>query len=1640
MYISKIDDLIDNVIDDFYVNIILKDKDLIKIFKEPNFVKYQAEINNIVKRYVGTIDLKDIKELVKSNEAINTISEIIKRYVFCYLFLTIGFNYQSKSDTFINNIVEFTKNQPEHNFKIDNFFNSESNALIIKYNTMINNMLNLLSADQQKIDILKTKPDYKEVILFLNSLGMDFVIKNIKLDGDGVKNNKSLQCHNIIKIIIILLLYKTNEKKEIFRLLEMSEHVDEEYMYMDIVIPKQQYVDYSSIEKLIGAKSDVKNLSNYFWSFLKQYEASILKPPESVDEKILMLIQSGILTPICDDFLLYHKESERYDKVLDPNKVKKKEDTKIRYIINKIDSVTELYSDQVKRDEKVKTNIKKQFYAPLLSRKAIIINHHEDIHIINKFINQGKRSVENNEYFNDLLHYKLYPYVNFKDFDTAGFSFSMPETIDVVRGVNFSTDDFRQRNKKNYLQLRVGSKDMIVNIVGFMITTNLSPIQCVKLENTVDIRSLSKTTSNGNNLTLEYLKQSVIGTKEHSASVYWMFDLEKDSQIKNSDTMSKGSISDQIKNIVALLYDEIINEMYYVIVDELEKQENLNVQMAYQIFKILSKKIINISQDSGLYAKLETKIFDLIKKTEHEYDSNEDILYGIHGDVIKLPEYIKPKRTQAQIVNLNVSGISEYGIRVENTEHVEGVCQHNITWDKISTLGKKNPKAYMDQLYAFIQQYVIENVDQEFVCKSCGTQLNIKKYIIDGTFDDATQKFVTYSMPMDVPLEDIPEYEKYKITIRNIDKLVEKIANISNIPHLDKASANVKWKRKAIVKDAIDLLVNNNHKLKKTFKERNENATKLYGINRDLSNLFIFELENSIFVFSSKDKDSYKPIKQNNILAYLIYLISLEFNDSHVSFIGSDKKGMCNIQIFDKIYKSLFGDLKIRINSAGDFAYITNYKILCYIIYILGCSAIKYNMWYHEYKEGAQKKKYDPIVTKILVHTLVDVFNSVLEIASVEKHSNLYEMLSVKTFKKLQTTFSNDSLYDTLKTEGRITTFESTTKIANTGIKLIDLSGKHQQMTYDVPFRETCRTSKIILNKKVHPYIKYYNVNNITNCADGQFHLWKPSNGKFVCKLCNSEASNISYNKTITNEIVDNAKTVRLKKLAESICLIDGTTHQYITESGVRKCLKCKNTIDHKYSNDDLIKLDIAIGKHDEVLNANIINQKEKIRDDISKEFSYIDKVITSLQKSHRELSDPFDFLNQFLDEVQSTIGNEAGNGSGVYLRDNSYRIDHDHLGSTLPKEVIITDSKKINFKQNHPFYKTDVIYYSSHQNVKVDVFYDATTKILLGYKEESKGFVNNKKQEKRLVINYSIQNKLKLLGYSSQFIDMTKQYEEEIEGKEGTNYDKDQLNVLLVSNIVRDRIVNLKRVIHEFQRVLFRLLNNYTQTVEEHDDSEYFSNIMNSFVVNYKKKLNDLKLVGENGEHQIFKHWKGVTRGIFAEEIKQTKFNFEEHKIINVDEINKIDTNGNLILFFIVKEFTKLLQYNSNKFLKASIVSFVLDFINTAFNLFNTERLSNNIDIKRFYYLINSQTYVNEIAEKSGVKNVEGIYSEYIEEGQELTQEERENIEDANEEQEALDMESEFQYEDEYDKAQEWEPSREIIYNPDYQGYQAYQ
>ena len=57
-----------------------------------------------------------------------------------------------------------------------------------------------------------------------------------------------------------------------------------------------------------------------------------------------------------------------------------------------------------------------------------------------------------------------------------------------------------------------------------------------------------------------------------------------------------------------------------------------------------------------------------------------------------------------------------------------------------------------------------------------------------------------------------------------------------------------------------------------------------------------------------------------------------------------------------------------------------------------------------------------------------------------------------------------------------------------------------------------------------------------------------------------------------------------------------------------------------------------------------------------------------------------------------------------------------------LDKPIYIK-SHKIKFQENHNFFKTSVIYYTSFEKGRTEVYYDAINHYLLGYRDENKNY-----------------------------------------------------------------------------------------------------------------------------------------------------------------------------------------------------------------------------------------------------------------------------------------------------------------------------
>jgi hypothetical protein len=248
---------------------------------------------------------------------------------------------------------------------------------------------------------------------------------------------------------------------------------------------------------------------------------------------------------------------------------------------------------------------------------------------------------------------------------------------------------------------------------------------------------------------------------------------------------------------------------------------------------------------------------------------------------------------------------------------------------------------------------------------------------------------------------------------KRCDKILEKICSGTNLNIFIGNKPQIKIKRQEIIKMLIDIISIQNETMKTSSIDRKlrlEQSAKNYGINPNLSQYFLFELKNDIFVYSSKDTDKFKKPKLNNIMAYLLLLLLSEMSLSLIYFFPEDK--MLNYFIFDRLGYSLFDGLLIRINSSNDVTYIKNYKLLCYTIFIFSGVLIKYNLWFGE--STIKKGLINPSDQKAIIHTLVDLLNSILEVNSQKNKNFLYEMFASRFFSRLNLVYSKIASADLL--------------------------------------------------------------------------------------------------------------------------------------------------------------------------------------------------------------------------------------------------------------------------------------------------------------------------------------------------------------------------------------------------------------------------------------------------------------------------------------------------------------------------------------------------------------------------------------------------------------------------------------------------
>ena len=425
MLINQIDELFDLILNKFY-NFLYKKGIFKKYNKDANFVVFQEDILITIDEFIKTVSSNDILKAIKKEIYLGHIYNIIKRYCAFYIYLGIGYYFDEGRDLFITNIIETSKNQKDATYQIPNFFNSYNNSKIISFFSDIQNIKSLMefkTIDKIKIIISNNPIKFNNIIKIFSELGEDYIINNFL-----IKDN----CHNILKTIIFKFIYLKEDKLEINKLLNEVEKEEGEYKYIEIVVgDANKIVDFNIIQKFLNINQIRSGLAEEIYNYLvemKENNEFIIKENQDF---INYLFSNKILIPITEEFLRYHKDSEKYENESE----NKKDNVKIKYIVNKLNNIRNYYSPIIEKNLKLKLEIEKYFYKNLDLRMAILFNDNEEIKIIQKLM-MSENAIDS-DLLIDLQNIRKYTYVNFKDVSNDYIKLRTPNTIEAIRSINF---------------------------------------------------------------------------------------------------------------------------------------------------------------------------------------------------------------------------------------------------------------------------------------------------------------------------------------------------------------------------------------------------------------------------------------------------------------------------------------------------------------------------------------------------------------------------------------------------------------------------------------------------------------------------------------------------------------------------------------------------------------------------------------------------------------------------------------------------------------------------------------------------------------------------------------------------------------------------------------------------------------------------------------------------------------------------------------------------------------------------------------------------------------------------------------------------------------------------------------------------
>lgn len=1580
-FMKELDAVFDNLFDDFNGYII--EKKLMETTDKIDFHMKTDYLDSIIINYFDEMDTERITKLLISSDKIMHIVNLMKIYCLYYMFLFIGYFHKGNLDSFAGNIVEVSK---KTQVKIDGFFDSASTNNLLKNFEMIHEI----------IDILNKKKDTTQ------SPASEFLKEYDALIEDYfMSKDKNERVFYLLKVILVNTFYFGKDRSFMISTLESAESADGEYMFIDIVVPKTHRLNISSIESLLE-KDEINSGLAYeiYEMILSSTSTSEISESEKQNRKIDELFKRGLVIPISEDFLLYHNSSVSYEKRDITSDKTDKTNTKVRFITSKVDSISNYYSPNITK--KQQNEIDNEFYKPFSHRNTILINEFEEMTIIDRYSKGNFKTAD--EYVNDLINIRKYPYISFKEMSMAGATIIPKTSYDVVRLSSFFNYKKETTNPKLRLDVRNSNKDNELNIIGIVVP-NTSNIRCFYGKNIIGVDKLKskKQTTNFNKVS-NYLTNNLFNSKEKLEKlnpIKWFFD-DKTKQTTQQERSIGDVMSDdyRIKSMLSKLHDNIISKMHSHIINRITNIRTTNKDIPLMYFNLIIRhyenSYIKFPKNSPFVDDIKRHIFYSDKTTKstrkyedsNKYDKNEDKFHGLVGDFMKLktistnnlPHEII-RRTAIKNIKTDLMYPTAHKTThktTHKTEQIIGICQHFITEELIGKLRKSNPNKFEEKLQQFINRYALQTENGDYVCKSCGYYLGVFRFASEIVSDG--EQMISQGNPIVSDLDSIREYEGMDSIIKSLTKIMTNFVDIFNMRYVMETK---KFMRTAMITTSVKFsmdLATQQYKVFgdiSKFNKRSNTLEKTYGISTKLTNFIVFELDNNIFMRTSKDKNNkIKELKQNNLAINMVLSVILNLSYSHIQYMVGDKS--CNYFWFEKYGFELFNNIKI-ITGYNKTEYLSRNKTMCYVIYYLACMMIKYNRWNYDIPDSNAKKKaqFQTNAQKMIIHTLADVINSVLEVYyNPDTKNYLYDIISSKFLSKFNVDFKDGILERIKKIDNaKIKVVDGKKKYIQSKIKSIPIKfnkssfyGSHHIAT---PLR-SCLGARYYAPKRQTQWIRYNKINNITNCPDGSFHNWKTEKRGFVCGNCKTELSGLEIDKELSKKIRKKYSVfIDMKNRVKKKCQ-DCTDEQQITKT-YNDIMKSKKT-------------------HD----INEYHRKIELLDKQENQQTKNNRDMVNMKSSANKNSD-IDSLMEFLKKY---IGKDMNiNNNNIYLMDDVYIVDHDHQGTPIDKPLIIVNNKKqINIRKNDPFFNKDVLFFTYEKGMKIEVYYDAITNLLIGYKESGKDYTISKTKNRYIKINYSIENIIRILGFSQRFYDVQHKINElaylEDSFADNEKY-KDFIAESIIIEIIGDRLNNLKKNVVNIQRFINRkIYMNDGQT--------------KSGLESLKMKSKDIVFMDSwefvlDNVNDLEPDIDGIKRKVPA--IIKTPDN--TMSFISSFDIIIGDSRGNTVQSFIIGELNKLYELNTNDAIRLNLSNSIIEFILNNNKDENEDVRYRNDTMRKFIHDLNSKSYVYDVDAEGVAKNeLEGIYGEYVDPDDQIDPDKIKEMEELAEEADALDME----------------------------------